>query len=169
MARYRIVPERSKIWVEARSSLHPIKAESSAVQGEIDVQMVDGHIDLTAAPKGSLELEVESLQTGNRLYDRQIESQLEVRKYRRIRGEVKQVSAGGDASHLRVRGDLSLHGVTRELDGDVVVKAVDDKTVQVEGEKTIDLRNFNLKPPQILMLKVYPEVKIRARIVAVLV
>jgi len=166
VARYRIIPERSKIWIEARSSLHPIKAESSAMEGNFEMEMADGRVDLQSAPKGWLDLEVESLKTGNRLYDRQIEGELEVRKYPRIHGEVREVSAGTDGDRLRVRGDLSLHGVTRRLEGDVVLAALDADTMQVEGEKTIDLREFNLKPPQILMLKVYPEVKIRARIVA---
>jgi polyisoprenoid-binding protein YceI len=74
------------------------------------------------------------------------------------------VSANGGRYH--VRGDLSLHGVTKPIEGDVTLRAIDDETVEVEGEKVIDLRDFGLQPPKILMLKVYPDVKVRAKVVA---
>jgi polyisoprenoid-binding protein YceI len=66
-----------------------------------------------------------------------------------------------------VRGDRTLRGVTKSLEGEVTLQVIDDETVQVEGEKTIDVRDFGLNPPKILMLQVYPEVRIRARLVAI--
>jgi polyisoprenoid-binding protein YceI len=164
VARYRVLPERSKLWVDARSSLHPIRVESSALSGAIELELADGNLDLSKSPSGTLELEAESLKTGNRLEDSQLQRQLEVRKFPRIRGQIRQVSANGGRYH--VRGDLSLHGVTKPIEGDVMLRAIDDVTVEVEGEKVIDLRDFGLQPPRILMLKVYPEVKVRAKVVA---
>lgn len=164
MARYRVLPERSKLWVDARSSLHPIRVESSALSGAIELELAGGDLDLSKPPSGTLELEAESLKTGSRLEDSALERQLEVRKFPRIRGQVRQVSANGGRYH--VRGDLSLHGVTKPIEGDVTLRAIDDETVEVEGEKVIDLRDFGLEPPKILMLKVYPDVKVRAKVVA---
>jgi polyisoprenoid-binding protein YceI len=164
MARYRVVSERSKLWVDARSSLHPIRVESSALSGAIDLELADGSIDLSKPPSGTLELEVESLKTGSRLEDSALERQLEVRKFPRIRGRVREVSA--NRGGYDVRGDLSLHGITKPIDGHVTLRAIDEKTVEVEGEKVIDLRDFGLQPPRILMLKVYPDVKVRAKVVA---
>jgi hypothetical protein len=43
---------------------------------------------------------------------------------------------------------------------------VGDKTFEVEGDSVIDMRNFKLDPPKLLMLQVYPEVKIHGRVVA---
>ena len=164
MARYRVLPQRSKLWVDARSSLHPIRVESSALSGTIELELADGSVDLSKPPSATLELEAESLKTGSRLEDGALERQLEVRKFPRIRGRVRDVSANGGRYH--VRGDLSLHGVTKPIEGDVTLRAIDDETVEVEGEKVIDLRDFGLQPPKILMLKVYPDVKVRAKVVA---
>ena len=164
MARYRVLPGRSKLWVDARSSLHPIRVESSALSGAIELELADGRVDLSKPPSGTLELEAESLKTGSRLEDSALERQLEVRKFPRIRGHLREVSASGARYH--VRGDLSLHGITKPIEGDVTLRAIDDETVEVEGEKVIDLRDFGLQPPKILMLKVYPDVKVRAKIVA---
>jgi polyisoprenoid-binding protein YceI len=107
------------------------------------------------------------LKTGSKLEDLELERQLQVRKFPRIRGEVREVAALKDGTRYRVRGDLSLRGVTQTLDGEVTLRAVDEKTVQVDGEQTLDVRDFGLQPPKILMLQVNPEVHIRARIIAV--
>jgi polyisoprenoid-binding protein YceI len=167
VARYRVVPERSKLWVDARSSVHPIKVESNAVEGSLELEVVEGRADLASAPKGSIAVDVESLKTGSKLEDRELERQLQARKYPRVRGEVREVTALNGGGRYRVRGDLSLRGVTKSIEGEVTLQTLDEKTVQVDGEKTLDVRDFGLQPPKILMLQVYPEVRIRARIVAV--
>ncbi len=165
MARYRIVPERSTLWADAKSSLHGIHIESHALDGQFDIELAAEGLDLGKAPTGQVTLEVESLKTGSKLEDRELERQLEARKFPLVRGAVRAVTPlpGGG---YRVRGDLTLRGVTKSIEGDVTVTSRDGKTVEVEGEKTIDVRDFGLNPPKILMMKVYPDVKIRARVVA---
>ena len=167
MARFRIVPGRSHIWVEARSSLHPIKAESSDVSGFIEAEIGADAIDLKVQPQGRIDVDVESLKTGNALYDRELERQLNVRKYPRIRGEVLQVTAvDAGRRRYRVRGNLSLHGVTKTVEGEVSLRVVDGGAIEAEGENVFDIRDFGLTPPRILMLKVYPDIKVRGLIVA---
>ena len=41
-----------------------------------------------------------------------------------------------------------------------------DGTICLEGEHTFDLRDFAFEPPRILMLRVYPEVTVKVRVVA---
>jgi hypothetical protein len=38
--------------------------------------------------------------------------------------------------------------------------------IEIEGEQVIDMQDFGLKPPRILMFKVEPRVRVRARVVA---
>jgi hypothetical protein len=84
VARYRIIAERSRLWVEARSSLHPIKAESGEVSGYVEIEIGAGGPDLKVPPQGRIDVNVESLKTGNVLYDREVEKRLDTRKYPRI-------------------------------------------------------------------------------------
>ena len=56
---------------------------------------------------------MDSLKTGNMLYDRELERQLDVRKYPRIRGEIVEVKELEAGRRYKVRGNLSLHGVTK--------------------------------------------------------
>jgi polyisoprenoid-binding protein YceI len=166
MARFKIIPGRSRLWVEARSSLHPIKAETTGMGGYIETEMAPGGPDLKVAPQGRIEVDVDSLKTGNALYDRELERQIEVRKYPRIRGEILEVKEVDAGRRYRIKGNLSLHGVSKTVEGEVNLKVLDDGNFEVEGEKVFDIRDFGLTPPRILMLKVYPDVKVRGRVVA---
>jgi hypothetical protein len=56
--------------------------------------------------------------------------------------------------------------VTKTVEGEVTLSVLDDGTFEVEGEKVFDIRDFGLTPPRILMLKVYPDVTVRGRVVA---
>lgn len=164
--RYRIVPERSQLWAEARSSLHPIRMETDGFEGFIEADTHDGHLRFDVAPKAHLELDVDRIKSGNRIYDYELERRLETRRYPRIKGEVSDVLPLDGRDRCRVRGDLSLHGVTKRVEGEVTFRVLDDDTIEIEGEKVIDMRTFGLEPPTLLVLKVHPEVKIRARLVA---
>jgi polyisoprenoid-binding protein YceI len=164
VARYRVTPEKSRLWFEARSSLHPIKAEAAGVGGTVEAELTTEGLDLKAAPRGKLEVDVDSIRTGNVLYDREIVRQLEVRKYPRIRGEIVEVKEL-DAGRYKIRGNLSVHGVSKPVEGEVKLRVLGDGSFEADGEQTFDIRDFGLTPPRILMLKVYPEVKVHAHIV----
>ena len=49
----------------------------------------------------------------------------------------------------------------------MTAREVGADTVEIEGEKVIDMQDYGLTPPKLLLFRVYPEVKVRARIVAV--
>ena len=166
MARFKISRERSHLWVEARSSLHPVRAESAAIEGFIEAETDSTGLDLKTAPQARIEVEAASLKTGNGLYDRELERRLEIRNYPRIAGDVLEVKQMDSAPRYRVRGNLSLHGVTKTVDGEVRLRVLDAQTLEFEGERVFDMRDFGLNPPRILMLKVYPDVKVRGLIVA---
>jgi polyisoprenoid-binding protein YceI len=165
VGRYEVAAARSRLWAEARSSLHPIKTESEGLRGHIEAVIDGGKLNPDAGLKGLIELDVDTLKAGNILYDREIKRQLDVRKFPRIRGEVLEVRELEGGNRYHVRGNLSLHGITRTVEGDVTVKVLASGSLEIEGEKTFDIREFGLTPPKILMLKVYPDVKVRARVV----
>ena len=166
MSRFRIVPERSRIWVDARSSLHPIHVETTGLRGHLDATLDGGSLAPGGPTTGSIEIEADRMKSGNVLYDHELERRLEARKYPFIRGSVREVTALGDAQRYRVRGQLEFHGVTRAVDGEVQLRVVDDRTLEIEGERVFDLRDYGLEPPRILMLKVHPDVRVRAQVIA---
>jgi len=167
MPRFRIVPERSRVWLEASSSIHPIHGEASGLSGSIDVQFDGTGLDLSASPDIKVELPVEQLKSGNRLEDAEMMRRIDARRYPTIRGVVKDMKSQGVDGRYVVTGDLSFHGVTQTIEGEVTVSRPDDGTLVIEGERQFDIRDYNMSPPKILMLKVHPEVKVRIRVEAV--
>ncbi len=167
MPRFRIDPERSLVWIEARSSVHPIHGEAHGLSGSLEVQFDGDGLDLSSAPEISVELPVERLKSGNRVEDAEMMRRVDVRKYPTIRGIVRDMKAQGVDGRYSVTGDLTFHGVTQSVEGEVTVSRPDDQTVVIEGEHEFDIRDFKVNPPKILMLKVHPEVRVRIRVEAV--
>ena len=165
MAHYRIDSDRSEVFVEARSNVHPIEIRTQGVRGTIDTDVKDGEINLASAPRAELEISADLLRSGIDLYDSEIHRRIEVLKYRTIKGQLRDASLIGPGRY-RLRGTLSLHGVTREIEGEVTMRAGDD-WLEFEGSKTLDMREFNLEPPKILMLEVQAQINLRAKIRAV--
>jgi hypothetical protein len=60
---------------------------------------------------------------------------------------------------------VTAHGRTQSFEEDFQLR-LDGPRLVMEGEHTFDMRDFNVKPPRFLTLKVEPEVTVRARIVA---
>jgi polyisoprenoid-binding protein YceI len=166
MTRFAIDPRRSTVWIEARSSLHPIHGEATGLGGYLEVEMADGRLDLSAPAEMHVELPMEQLRSGNPVQDRELLRRIDADRFRKITGDARKVQEADGEGRYRVSGDVSFHGATRTMDGEVHLTAPDDRTVVVEGEQTFDIRDFNVKPPKILMFRVEPEVKVRIQVTA---
>lgn len=166
MTQLRVIPEQSQLWIEARSSLHPIHGEGIGIEGEADLEVDDGRIALSAVPKARIGLPVERLRSGNALQDMEMRRRIEAQKYPAIVGELVKATALSRPGRYRLQGDLTFHGITRRLEADVMATLSGQGVLVVEGEYILDVRGFGVTPPRILGLQVYPEVKVRFRVVA---
>lgn len=164
VARYRVIPDRSLLRAEARSSIHPIVVETRGLGGTVEAEIEDGAVTLTVPFR--VEIDAERLRSGTALVDGELQRRLETRKFPRVVGAVRETEQRGASSRWILRGDLTLHGVTRATDAEVAVRVIDDRTIEIEGEKVIDMRDYGLHPPRLLLLRVHPDVKVRARLVA---
>ncbi|MDX1523444.1 MAG: YceI family protein [Anaerolineae bacterium] len=167
MPRFRPVRHRSEFRVDARSNVHPIQASSSELEGFFEAALLDnGQLDLSVAPSGRLEIYIDSLDSGNKLIDREAQRRFNTRRYPSIIAEVVAIEETTENGAYRATGDLTFHGETQRLEDDLVVRQVDDDTIEVSGEITIDVRDFGVQPPRMLMLKVYPDIKVTLKVVA---
>lgn len=168
MPRYRIVPERSQVWIEARSSLHPIRSRTDGVEGYVDIEMTpDGGVDLATKPAAQLSLPANRLSSGNPLEDRELYKRIDVRRYPTIDGVLEGVEVAGDDRSYQVSGDVIFRGVRRRYQDQMHIHAVDNDTIHLDGASRFDIREFGMDPPRMLMLKVQPEVDVRIEIIAV--
>jgi polyisoprenoid-binding protein YceI len=166
--RYQIDPNRSQVFLDARSSLHPIHSSTNGLEGYVDLDFGDdGELRLDGAPMGVLSLAVNRLSSGNGLEDRELQKRIDARRYPTIRGVLKEMQRAGPNQTYRVNGEITFRGVARTHDGEMRIRAVDSNTVRLQGHSRFDIRQFGMEPPRILMLKVDPNVNVRVEIVAV--
>ena len=70
---FAIVPERSVVWIEAQSSLHPIHTRTDGLEGFIHLETgSDGRVDTAVTPSGHLSLRVDRLRSGNMLEEHEL-------------------------------------------------------------------------------------------------
>jgi hypothetical protein len=167
VALYRIVPDRSRVWIDARSSLHPIHSTTDGLEGYIDLDARDGEqVDRGVQPLGKLSFPVARLSSGNPLEDRELYRRIDARRFPTIDGVLIDLEPMGSDSRYRVTGDLAFRGVVRRYEDEVTLTVIDDHTIRLDGESTFDIRDFGMEPPRILMLRVEPDVVVRVEIFA---
>jgi polyisoprenoid-binding protein YceI len=167
MARYRIEPELSHVWVDARSNLHPIHSTTDGLEGFVELNVESaGEVDLAVAPAGKLSLQVNKLSSGNRLEDREMHKRIDSRRYPTIDGVLDQMQKNGQANTYRVSGEITFRGVSKRHEDEMTIHEIDDHTISLQGSSRFDIREFGMQPPKMLMLKVDPEVEVRIEIVA---
>jgi len=163
--RYIFDSARSCVWIDARSSLHPINTETRGLEGWVEVSaQPDGALDLSTPVRGKLQLSTDRLSSGNQLYDRELKRRIDARRYPFIEGEIVSVTEVGAANDYVVAGDLSFHGKTRRFEHKMTITVSEGSTIELRGDYVFDIREFNMKPPSMLMLKVYPEVAVRVEL-----
>jgi polyisoprenoid-binding protein YceI len=167
VARYRIVPERSRVWIDARSSLHPIHTSTDGLEGFIELDAKDGGEVVPATPPaGAVSLPVSRLSSGNPLEDRELRNRVDATRFPTIDGTMTHVERVDGTDRYVVGGDLVFRGVSQPCEDELTFEVLDDRTVRIEGGSTFDIREFGMQPPRILMLRVHPDVAVRVELIA---
>jgi hypothetical protein len=100
------------------------------------------------------------------LYDAELLRRIDARRFPIARLELSGCSAVASANRYRVEGALTFHGVTCAVDGTVHVTLRPDGRLVVTGEHVFDIRSFAVPSPTMLMLRIYPDVRVRLQIEA---
>ena len=72
----------------------------------------------------------------------------------------------GSGPRYRLTGDLTFHGVTRPIQGTVTAAVSAAGRMVVTGEQVFDIRDFDVPSPTVLMLRIYPDVRVRLHVEA---
>jgi polyisoprenoid-binding protein YceI len=159
--RYVVDPSRSRVWIDARSSLHPIHSESDGLEGWVDADVEDRRVT-----GGEVALAVDRLSSGNPLYDREMRRRADVRRFPSISGRLTAMEPTGQDGCYRVAGEVTFRGVSRPYQDEMQLQVRDDGAIELDGQRVFDIRDFGMDPPKILTLRVYPDVAVRVSIVA---
>ncbi len=155
-AHFRIDGSRSSVRVGSRSTMGPITFESRAISGDIRFGMTDGWID----PSATLDVGLQELRSGNDLYDAELHRRIDVTRFPTCHLELRHSQLLGGTRFV-LTGDMTFHGITRELQGSAEVESPDEQRLLIVGEKTVDIRDFDLPAPTVMLLKIYPDVRVQ--------
>jgi polyisoprenoid-binding protein YceI len=148
--------------IEARSNVGPIRWEATGLQGGFEVLESEREaVDPRQVKWAELEVTVDSLTSGNPLYDAELLRRIDARTYPTAQVALRHVDPLGTGHRYQLQGDLTFHGVTRPLTGTVEIAFPATDVALVYGEKVIDIRDFDVPSPAVLMLKILPDVRVR--------
>lgn len=162
--RHELDPARSTVTVHAASSLHPITTDAP-VTGWLDVSLdADGALDPTAPVAGRVEMALGSMRSGNPLIDREAERRLHLRRYPTVTGTLTGLVPGDDG--FAGEGTLDFHGVQRPLEGVLHLWQDDDGTLVISGATELDVTDFDVQPPSLLVVKVHARIQVELAAIA---
>ncbi len=164
--RFDVLPERSVVLIEARSTVGPISFGAIGLTGHVEVDVRGDAIRAGPATNAHLEIAVDGLRSGNSLYDAELLRRIDARRFPTASVALRDCSAIGVGDRYRLAGELTFHGVTRTLQGTVEVEVRAEERLVVTGDHVFDIRDFDIASPTVLMLRIYPDVRVRLHVEA---
>ena len=166
ISHFRVVPDRSVVMIDARSSVGPITFGAIGVSGVIEVAVVGRRVCSDPFPAAHLEIAVDQLRSGNSLYDAELLRRIDARRHPTVSLDLRACTALGSTGRYQLLGEVTFHGVSRPLDGTVSVAMSSDHALVIRGEQVVDIRDFGVVSPTVLMLRIYPDVVVSLQIEA---
>jgi hypothetical protein len=151
---------------EARSTLHSVRGKNASIAGYIDADATpSGSLVLDPMPVMHIDMPVEQLTSGNGLLDQQMWKLIDSKRFPRITADLRGLSPGSAPGRYAASGDVTLAGRMRSYEGELVFGGTPESLV-CDGDLVIDIRDFGLTPPSLLILRVDPVVKVHLHLVA---
>lgn len=131
------------------------------IDGKAPIARAEFTGDQLRTIRGSAEVAVARMTTGNGTRDRHMRETMDADSYPTIRFDlvgVRTESATPDSAAITIEGQLTLHGVTRRISarGSAVLRS---DGAEVTASFPLDMRDYGIKPPvRALVLRVAPDV-----------
>lgn len=166
MPRFRVDTGRSRVDIALKVNLHPSHITATGLRGTIEGELDEqGRPQLDRPYNAELTLPVDSIRSGHGLQDREMRRRFDSSRYPEITARVTHAEPLNGDGRYRATAHLTMHGHTQEITGDVRLD-IDGGIVTVVGEQVIDVKQFGIDPPRLIVLKVESDVGVTAHIVA---
>jgi hypothetical protein len=165
-ARYAVSSSESPLVVDARSTLHSVRATTSALTGYVVAGWNDdGTLASAPQPVMHVEFPIDQVRSGNAMQDREMRKLVDSVRFPKVAADLRSVELLSSPNRYKASGEITLAGRARSYGGEFTI-ANAGESVTVDGELSLDIRDFGLKPPSLLILKVDPVLQVRLRLVA---
>jgi polyisoprenoid-binding protein YceI len=164
--RFAVNTAQSTVKVGLRVNLHPSHIDANALSGFIECEVDDhGTPRLDQPYHAELTLPVDAIKSGNGIQDREMRRRFDASRYPVITAVVTHGEALDGDGRYRATAQLTMHGVTKDITGDLTL-TVSGTTMTVDGQQVINVKDFGIDPPRLIILKVEPDVDLQVHIVA---
>jgi len=164
--RFDVNTAQTTVQVGLRVNLHPSHINANALSGFIECEVDDqGKPRLDQPYRAELTLPVDAIKSGNGIQDREMRRRFDTSRYPTITAVVTHGEALDDDGRYRATARLTLHGVTKDITGDVKLTP-SGNTLTIDGQQVINVKDFGIDPPRLIILKVEPDVDLQVHIVA---
>ncbi len=134
---FRLAADLCAVVIEARSNVGPISFGTTTVDGQVSFAFSGAAIDPRGAHSARLAIRLDTLSSGNALYDAELLQRVDSRRH--------------PLTFIELRESVHIS---------------DSDRYRVVGEQVVDIRDFGIAAPTMLMLRIYPDVRVPLRIVA---
>jgi polyisoprenoid-binding protein YceI len=164
--RFEVNTAQSTVRVGLRVNLHPSHINANALTGYIECEIDDQEKPRLDQPyRAELTLPVDAIKSGNGIQDREMRRRFDVSRYPLITAVVTHGEALDGEGRYRATARLTMHGVTKDVTGDLTL-SVNGTTMTIDGQQVINIKDFGIDPPRLIILKVEPDVGLQVDIVA---
>jgi polyisoprenoid-binding protein YceI len=164
--RFVVDTAQSTVQVGLRVNLHPSHINANALAGYIECEIDDqGKPRLDQPYRAELTLPVDAIKSGNGIQDREMRRRFDISRYPEITAVVTHGEALDGEGRYRATAQLTMHGVTKDITGDLTL-GVSGTTMTVDGQQVMNVKDFGIDPPRLIILKVEPDVDLQVHIVA---
>jgi polyisoprenoid-binding protein YceI len=165
IAELKVVSADSAVLVEARSSVGAISFGTTQLSGTVRGRVQEGRVDTSSPLTVVAEVPVASLQSGNAVYDSELRSRLDARRFPNIIAELTRLDRL-ESGRYELEGDLTIHGNAHRYTCTASLAVEDGPSLVVSGSTVVDMRDYDIALPSLMMLRIYPDVTVHFRIKA---
>ncbi len=170
--RFTVVPSLSRVGFDGSSTLHGFTGVTSTLTGTVEVDL--SHADRD--PRAEIHVDAATLDTGEASRDAEMRTSLGTAQqpemtFRLLSFRPERVDARAERVVGVTHGQMTIHGVTREVDMPTSLSLDASRRLHVDGEMPLDMTAYGVTPPSKLgvinvdrMVKVW--IRLRARIQA---
>jgi polyisoprenoid-binding protein YceI len=154
---------KSSMKIAVSSTLHDFTVTAPIKSGSLELPSFPS--DLVTGAKGKVVVDAKSMKSGNKGRDKDMhEEVLETSKFPEVAIEITSISQSKAANTYQIKANLTLHGVTKAVSFSCYALAVKAEGkvgfLTISGNTKIDMTQWGVKPPNIIVNKVAKEVEI---------
>ncbi len=163
---FRLVAVRSVALIEVRSTVGPISFGTIGLTGFVSAMVHEETLAPESGCTAEIEIDVRTLRSGNRVYDAELMRRIDARRFPIATVRLGHCAVTGAEHRYQLEGALTFHGVTRPVRGTVDASLATAGRLIVKGEQVLDIRDFAVPSPTVLMLRIYPDVRVHLQVEA---